>query len=206
MHLNPADIPPHEFYRYLVQVITPRPIAWVSTISPGGVSNLAPFSFFNGVGANPPSVVFSPVNNRKGEKKDTLRNVEANGEFVVNVVSHALAQRMNQSAYEYGYEVSEFEQAGLTATPSERVAPPRVAEAPVAMECEVMQIVPVGEGPLAANLVIGRVVMMHMADGLCNGDGVVDPAVLDTVGRMGGADYSTTRDRFAMPRPSDPNG
>lgn len=204
MLINPADIPPHEFYRYLVQVITPRPIAWVSTVSPGGVPNLAPFSFFNGVGANPPSVVFSPVNNRKGEKKDTLRNVEANGEFVVNVVSHALAQRMNQSAYEYGYEVSEFEQAGLTATPSERVAPPRVAEAPVSMECEVMQVVPVGDGPLAANLVVGRVVMMHLAEGVSNADGVVDPAVLDTIGRMGGADYSTTRDRFAMPRPTAP--
>lgn len=204
MLINPADIPPHEFYRYLVQVITPRPIAWVSTVSPGGVPNLAPFSFFNGVGANPPSVVFSPVNNRKGEKKDTLRNVEANGEFVVNVVSHGLAQRMNQSAYEYGYEVSEFEQAGLTATPSERVAPPRVAEAPVSMECEVMQVVPVGDGPLAANIVVGRVVMMHLAEGVSNADGVVDPAVLDTIGRMGGADYSTTRDRFAMPRPTAP--
>jgi len=204
MQINPAEIQPHEFYRYLVQVITPRPIAWVSTVSPGGVTNLAPFSFFNGVGANPPSVVFSPVNNRKGEKKDTLRNVEANGAFVVNIVSHALAGRMNQSAYEYGYEVSEFEQAGLTAAPSVCVAPPRVAEAPVAMECEVMQVVPVGDGPLAANLVIGRIVMMHLAEGVSNGDGVVDPAALDTIGRMGGSDYSTTRDRFEMPRPTAP--
>lgn len=204
MQINPADIQPHEFYRYLVQVITPRPIAWVSTISPGGVTNLAPFSFFNGVGANPPSVVFSPVNNRHGEKKDTLKNIEANGQFVVNVVSRALAERMNQTAYEYGYEVSEFEQAGLTSAASERVAPPRVADAPVAMECELMQVVPVGEGALAANLVIGRIVMMHLADDACNAEGVVDPAVLDTVGRMGGADYSTTRDRFEMPRPAGP--
>lgn len=202
MQINPSDLQPHEFYRYLVQVITPRPIAWVSTISPDGITNLAPYSFFNGVGANPPSVVFSPVNNRKGEQKDTLRNVVATNQFVVNIVSHALAEQMNQSAYEYGYEVSEFENAGLTPQASDSVAPPRVGEAQIAMECELMQIVPVGEGPLAANLVIGRVVMMHMADGLCGADGVVDPDKLDTIGRMGGADYCTTRDRFAMPRPT----
>lgn len=204
MQINPADLPPHEFYRYLVQVITPRPIAWVSTVSPGGATNLAPFSFFNGVGANPPSVVFSPVNNRHGEKKDTLKNIEANGEFVVNIVSHKLAQQMNQSAYEYGYEVSEFEQAGIAATPSVRVAPPRVAESPVAMECELIQVVTVGEGPLGANLVIGRIVMMHLAEGVCSDEGIVDPAALDTIGRMGGADYCTTRDRFEMPRPTGP--
>ncbi|MEM9414931.1 MAG: flavin reductase family protein [Planctomycetota bacterium] len=204
MKINPDDLQPHVFYRYLVQVITPRPIAWVSTISPGGVTNIAPFSFFNGVGANPPSVVFSPVNNRHGEKKDTLKNIEANGQFVVNVVSRTLAELMNQSAYEYGYEVSEFEQAGIATTESERIAPPRVAASPVAMECELIQVVTVGEGPLGANLVIGRIVMMHFADGVCNAEGVVDPAALDTVGRMGGADYSTTRDRFEMPRPSGP--
>ncbi|MFI4860605.1 MAG: flavin reductase family protein [Phycisphaerales bacterium JB063] len=204
MQINPDDLQPHEFYRYLVQVITPRPIAWVSTVSPGGVSNIAPFSFFNGVGANPPSVVFSPVNNRKGEKKDTLKNIEANGQFVVNVVSHTLAHQMNQSAYEYGYEVSEFEAAGIETLLSERIAPPRVAQSPVAMECETLQIINVGEGPLGANLVIGRIVMMHLADGVCSDQGVVDPAKLDTIGRMGGSDYSTTRDRFEMPRPTSP--
>ena len=204
MQIDPDTLQPHEFYRYLVQVITPRPIAWVSTVSPGGVSNLAPYSFFNGVGANPPSVVFSPVNNRHGEKKDTLRNVEANGQFVVNIVSNSLAEQMNQCAYEYGYEVSEFEHAGLTPLACEAVAPPRVAEAQAAMECELIQIVPVGEGPLAANLVIGRVVRMHLAEGLCDEAGVIDPGRLDTIGRMGGADYSTTRDRFAMPRPESP--
>lgn len=204
MQINPADLQPHEFYRYLVQVITPRPIAWVSTVSPNGITNLAPYSFFNGVGANPPSVVFSPVNNRKGEKKDTLRNIEANGQFVVNIVSHALSERMNQSAYEYGYEVSEFEHAGLTPIPSDRVEPPRVGEAPVSMECEVIQVIHVGEGPLGANLVIGRVLMMHLAEGVCDAAGVVDPTKLDTIGRMGGADYCTTRDRFPMPRPESP--
>ena len=205
MLIDPQQIQPHEFYRYMVQVITPRPIAWVSTISPSGATNLAPFSFFNGVGANPPSVVFAPVNNRHGEKKDTLRNIEANGQFVVNIVSHALAEDMNQSAYEYDYEVSEFEHAGLSAKPSQAVKPPSVAESPVVMECETIQVLSLGEGPLAANLVIGRVLLMHLDDQLCDAQGKIDPASLDTIGRMGGSDYCTTRDRFEMPRPEGPS-
>lgn len=204
MLIDPTQIEPQDFYRYMVQVITPRPIAWVSTVSPAGVTNLAPFSFFNGVGANPPSVVFAPVNNRRGEKKDTLRNIEANGQFVVNIVPHALAQRMNQTAYEFGYEVSEFEQAGVTPKPSQTIAPPCVAESPIAMECETIRILELGEGPLAANLVVGRVLLMHLDEGVCDEAGTIDPVKLDTIGRMGGAYYSTTRDRFEMPRPTAP--
>jgi len=204
MIIDPSNLAPHEFYKHLACAITPRPIAWVSTLSPAGVTNLAPFSFFNGVGANPPSVVFSPVNNRKGEPKDTLVNVRETGEFVVNLVSHALADRMNDTAYEYGYDVSEFGRVGLTETPSQRVAPPRVGESPLSMECKVLQIITVGEGPLGANLVIGEVVMMHLDDGLLDADGFIAPDKLDTVGRMGAADYCTTRDRFAMPRPTEP--
>lgn len=204
MIIDPSTLAPHEFYKHLACSITPRPIAWVSTISPGSVTNLAPFSFFNGVGANPPSVVFSPVNNRQGDPKDTLINVQATGEFVVNLVSQDLAKCMNETAYEYGYEVSEFAKAGLTEVASERVGPPRVDESPVSMECRVIQIVPVGEGPLAANLVIGEVLLMHLNDGIMDANGCIDPAKIDTVGRLGTSDYCTTRDRFAMPRPTKP--
>ena len=205
MLINPQDIPPQDFYRYMVQVITPRPIAWVSTISGDGVPNLAPYSFFNGVGPNPPSVVFAPVNNRHGEKKDTLRNIETSGQFVVNIVSHKLAHRMNQTAYEYDYAVSEFEHAGLSSVESQSVAPPRVAESAVAMECETIQVLSLGEGPLGANLVIGRVLVLHLDDRICDAAGRIDPAALDTIGRMGASDYCTTRDRFEMPRPTGPS-
>ena len=204
MRIDPTQLQPHEFYRYMVQVITPRPIAWVSTCTVDGVTNLAPFSFFNGVGANPPSVVFAPVNNRKGEKKDTLVNIEANGQFVVNIVTHALAAQMNQTAYEYDSGISEFEQAHLAMVPSERVAPPRVAQSPISMECETIQVLSLGSGPLAANLVIGRVLLMHIDEAVSGPNGQIDPGRLDAIGRMGGSGYSTTRDRFELPRPQGP--
>lgn len=201
MTIDPTNIPIRDMYRHLVACITPRPIAWVSTISPRGITNLAPFSFFNGIGANPPAVVFSPVNRRDGSRKDTVLNIEANRQFVVNIVSEHLAERMNCTSAELPYEICEFEKCGLTREPSLRVKPPRVKEARVQMECELMQIVPVGEGPLAANLVIGRIVMLHADDDVLDADGQIDPATLDTIGRMGGDWYSRTRDRFAMKRP-----
>src|SRR3954447_8289780 len=107
MTLDSADIPPRDFYRHMVACITPRPIGWVSTLSPAGVPNLAPFSFFNGVGAHPPTVVFSVVNRRDGTKKDTLINVEANGEFVVNIASYDLREAVNGSSVDLPYGESE---------------------------------------------------------------------------------------------------
>jgi flavin reductase (DIM6/NTAB) family NADH-FMN oxidoreductase RutF len=201
MTIDPEKIEPREFYRRMVECITPRPIAWVSTVSPGGAANLAPFSFFNGVGANPPAVMFSPVNRRDGSRKDTVINVEATREFVVNVVPYRLAERMNATSAEWAYEVSEFERCGLTAVASVKVRPPRVAEAPVQMECALHQIVRVGEGPLAANVIIGRIVLMHVSEDVMNAAGEIEADRLDTVGRMGGSLYSRTRERFAMERP-----
>src|SRR5271154_330187 len=147
MTINTESTPSRDVYRHMIACITPRPIAWVSTISPGGVPNLAPFSFFNGVGANPPAVVFSPVNRRDGSRKDTVINIEANRQFVVNVVSEPMASRMNHTSAELPYEVNEFEVCGLTPLPSVRIQPPRVKEAPVQMECELFEIVRVGHGP-----------------------------------------------------------
>lgn len=202
MTIDPADIPSRDFYRHMVACITPRPIAWVSTVSPAGVTNLAPYSFFNGVGANPPAVVFCPVNRRDGSRKDTLVNVEATRQFVVNVVSDRLAERMNATSAEFEYGVCEFEQCGLTPVPSVKVKPPGVSEAAVRMECELLEVVRVGEGALAGNAVIGRIVLLHADESVLDAGGQVDPAKLDTVGRMGGSLYARTRERFSMERPA----
>ncbi len=201
MNFDPETQNASDVYRLMINLITPRPIAWVSTISPAGVANLAPFSFFNGVGARPPTVLFSGVNHRDGRKKDTVINVEATGEFVVNVASFDLRGPVNDSGADLPYEVSELERAGLTPAPSEKVRPPRVAEARAHLECVLHQIVVVGEGPLAANLVIGRVVLIHVADSVLDPTGRVDARALDTIGRMGGDGYVRTTDLFAMPRP-----
>jgi flavin reductase (DIM6/NTAB) family NADH-FMN oxidoreductase RutF len=201
MTIDPAALPPQEVQRYLVSMVTPRPIAWVSTISSAGNLNLAPFSFFNAIGSNPPALIFSPSNNRNGEKKDSLRNVEQTRQFVVNVVPAALAKEMNECSAELPWGHSEFEHAGLTPIPSTRVKPPRVQEAPAAFECELIQIIPVGNGPLSGNIIIGRVIVFHVDDKILDESGKVDPDRLDTVGRMGGALYSYTRQRFAMERP-----
>ena len=201
---NPNELSIRDMYLKMVSVITPRPIAWVSTISNEGVHNLAPFSFFNGVAASPASVVFSPVNRRDGSKKDTILNIEANGEFVINTVSQALASAMNQSAADYDTEVSELAAAGLTAIDSIKVKPQRVKEAAVHMECKLLQIVNIGEGPLAANLVIGEILLLHVNEAVLDAEGNVIASELDNIGRIGGSSYSTTRDVFEMPRPPKP--
>lgn len=201
MDIDPSTESPRDFYFRMVSLITPRPIAWVSTISSTGINNLAPYSFFNGISAAPPSVVFSPVNRPDGTKKDTVINIEENGEFVINLVSREVAEQMNETSGDYGLEVDEFEIAGLTPVPSHTVKPFRVAESRAHFECELMQIVHIGEGPLAANLVIGRIKHLHIDDRMLDERGRVDPEKLDNVGRLGGALYSTTRDRFELKRP-----
>jgi flavin reductase (DIM6/NTAB) family NADH-FMN oxidoreductase RutF len=198
---DPSAIAARDIYRLMIGLITPRPIAWVSSISPGGVINLAPFSFYNGVAASPPTILFSAVNHRDGRKKDTVVNVEATGEFVVNVVSYELREPMNVTSEEIPYEMDELAKAGLTVLPSVRVTPPRVKEARAHLECTVHQIVRVGEGPLAANLVIGRILLIHVDEQVLDPAGSIDPAALDTIGRMGGEGYVRTTDRFSLPRP-----
>ena len=201
MVIDPASAPPRDVYRMMVSLITPRPIAWVSTLSPQGISNLAPFSFFNGIGANPPTLLFCPVNNRHGQKKDTLRNVETTPEFVVNVVPYALAKPMNDTSEELPYEVSEFEKVGIATEASTRVKPPRVKDSPIHLECVVHQILNLGTGPLGANVVIGRILLIHVADSVLGPDGQIDPLKLDTIGRMGGSTYTRTTTLFDLTRP-----
>jgi flavin reductase (DIM6/NTAB) family NADH-FMN oxidoreductase RutF len=201
MQIDPSATPVPEVYQYLVGVVTPRPIAWVTTVSPAGVVNLAPFSFFNAFGANPPVVVFSPTLRRDGTKKDTLLNLEQLGEFVVHAAVAPLAETVNLTSREVPADTSEVELAGLATVPSVRVRPPRVAAAPVALECVVRQIVSMGTGPIAANLVIGEVVMLHVADEVLDGKGGVDPRKLRTVARLGGAFWCHTSDLFELKRP-----
>jgi flavin reductase (DIM6/NTAB) family NADH-FMN oxidoreductase RutF len=191
-----------DVYQTLVAVVTPRPIAWVTTVDRDGRVNLAPFSFFNAFGGNPPVVVFSPTLRRDGSKKDTLLNVEATGEFVVNAAVAPLAKEVNASSKELPRGESEVDYAGLHTVPSVMVKPPRLAESPVNLECKLIQIVPTGSGPIAGNLVIGEVLMIHVADRVLDGSGKVDPRKLQTIARLGGDWYCHTSDLFTMHRPT----
>jgi flavin reductase (DIM6/NTAB) family NADH-FMN oxidoreductase RutF len=190
-----------EVYRTLIDVVTPRPIAWVTSIDDQGVVNLAPFSFYNAFGGNPPVVVFSPTLRRDGTRKDTLKNVEATGEFVLNAAVEALAHQVNLSSKDLPSGESEVELTGLTLRPSARVRPPGVAESPVHLECRVLQIIPLGNGPIAGNLVIGEVLVIHIDDAMIDDQGRVDPRRLKTIARLGGNHYCRSTDLFEMDRP-----
>jgi flavin reductase (DIM6/NTAB) family NADH-FMN oxidoreductase RutF len=198
MQLDPEIDNPTDIYSTMIRAITPRPIAWVSTISPSGVTNLAPFSYFNGICSKPAALMFSPVNRPDGSKKDTVLNVEANGQFVVNLVPYSLADQMFATSADMEYEISEFEAVGLTPQASDRVKPPRVAESPVHFECEVMQIVHIGKGPLAANVVIGKILLIDILESVLDARQKIDPALLDTVGRLGSRSYCRTTNRFEL--------
>jgi flavin reductase (DIM6/NTAB) family NADH-FMN oxidoreductase RutF len=202
---DPAGCEPRDIYKLMTGIIVPRPIALVSTVDQAGVANLAPFSFFSGVGSNPPTVLFCPVlraadSGEGHERKDTLRNVEETREFVVNVVSESLAEHANITAAEVAPEVDEFQLAGLTPIPSQTVRPPRVAESPAHMECKLMQVFYTGRAPASGVIVIGQVVRFHLRKDLVS-DFRVDPARLDAVGRMAGNTWVRTHDRIELIRP-----
>jgi flavin reductase (DIM6/NTAB) family NADH-FMN oxidoreductase RutF len=205
MKVDPATLSADAAYSWQVATIVPRPIAWTSTLNEDGSANLAPFSFFTGVSSDPPTCLIC-VARRKVVRdggvvrvpKDTWRNIERTGEFVIHVVNDALAQQMNETAREHPYGEDEFVHAGLTKLASEKVAPPRIAEAPVAMECRLERIVEVGRGGTA--VIIGEILLWHVHDDLLVG-GRLDMGRLDAVGRMSGAGYARTRDRFDMLRP-----
>jgi flavin reductase (DIM6/NTAB) family NADH-FMN oxidoreductase RutF len=199
--LDTASAPVPDVYRVLTALVTPRPIAWVTTLDAEGRVNLAPFSFFNAFSANPPVVVFSPTLRRDGTKKDTLRNLEARGEFVLNAAVESLAQAINATSAELPPGQSEADLANLTLAPSVKVKPPRVAESPVHLECTLRQIIPLGEGPIAGNLVIGEVRLIHVDDSVLDDFGRIDPRKLKTIARLGGDWYCRTSDLFEMARP-----
>lgn len=205
MELDPATLSIAERYKLLIGCIVPRPIAFVSSVSPDGRLNLAPFSFFNGIGSDPMALLFCPVNKPDGSEKDTLRNVKpvsegGVGEFVVNVATEEYATRMAAAAEPLEYGASEFDFTGLHPAPSARVRPPRLAESPVAFECRTLSVVRLNAGaPGGGNVVIGEVVRVFVRDELITERLHIDPEKLRAIARMGGTTYCRTRDRFEMP-------
>jgi len=201
MIINPGEHDFRNVYKLMIAVIVPRPIAFVSSISPEGIRNLAPFSFFTGISANPPTVLFCPmVRLSDGATKDTINNIGKTREFVVNVVSEEFADRMNVCSTEFPPDVDEFEKSGLTPVPSDLVRPPRVKESHVNMECRLVQIVTISTLPLGGSIVIGEILRFHVDEALFD-DFKIDPDRLRPIGRMGGPSYTRTTDRFDLVRP-----
>ncbi len=189
-------------YKIMIGSILPRPIGWISTISPEGQPNLAPFSFFNAVCSNPAHVLFCPgVRATDNGQKDTLINVRATGEFVVNIVTVDLAESMNVTATDFPAHVNEFEKAGLTEVQSESVGPPRVGESPISFECKVAEIIELGHEPGGGSIVVGRVVNIHVADGVLIENDKIDLHALKPIGRLAGTGYCRVTDLFDMTRP-----
>ncbi len=184
----------------LVCAVLPRPIAFVSTIGPNGVNNLAPFSYFTILSSKPVVVGFGIGPKRDGGKKDTLVNAEFAGDFVINVVTEELAEAMNVTSGEYPPEIDEFREAGLTAVPGDRVKSPRVAESPLNMECKLLQILEFGEAPRVNRFVIGEVLQIHVQEGLLQGN-IAKADRLKAIGRLGEDFYCRTQDIFEMKRP-----
>ena len=202
--INPKDLSTPELQNLLQGAISPRPIAFASTVSTAGEVNLSPFSFFNLFSANPPILVFSPSRRvRDNTTKHTLDNVLEVPEVVIHVVGHDLVEQMSLASTEYAKGVNEFVKAGLTAVPSNLVAPPRVKEAPVAFECKVLQVVPLGDQGGAGNLVICEVLQIHLDENILDASGAIAPLKLDPVARLGGNWYTrvTADSLFQIPKP-----
>lgn len=198
MQLDPQLTTPGALYRFMISAIIPRPIALVSTVDGQGHHNVAPFSYFAPLSSRPPLLGIS-INERAGAPKHTLANARSTGDFVVNIVTEAMLKPMVRTSGEWLADVDEFELAGLTPVPSERVRSPRVAESPVQFECRIEREVALG----TTTLLIGEIVLAHAADGLVS-DGLVDPTRLLAVGRLGGDGYTIVREVIREPRPIVP--
>jgi flavin reductase (DIM6/NTAB) family NADH-FMN oxidoreductase RutF len=187
-------------YKVMVGAIVPRPIAFVSTVSPEGIYNLAPFSFFTAASVNPPVVCFCPLRNAHGRRKDTLNNIERSGDFVVNIVSEEFVEQMNMTSAELPPEVDEFQLSGLTPVPSDLVKAPRVKESHVSMECRLFRIFEISDKPSGGSIVTGEIVRLHVDDACIENYRIVQEK-LKAIGRMAGATYVRTADRFDLARP-----
>ena len=201
--INPKEIPTSKLHGYLLSSIAPRPIAFASTIDKDGNPNLSPFSFFNVFSANPPILIFSPARRvRDNTIKHTLINAKSTKEVVINIVNYDLVQQMSLSSTEYGENVNEFKKAGLTMLKSDIIAPFRVAESPVQMECKVNEIVELGNEGGAGNLIICEVVKLHIKEEILDENGAIDQHKIDLVSRMGGSWYSRANNgMFEVPKP-----
>ena len=204
MTFTPDDLPSRDLYALLSTAVAPRPIAFASTVAADGSVNLSPFSYFNVFSTTPPVLVFSPIlRGRDGSAKDTLRNIREVPEVVINVVNYAMVEQMSLTSTEYPAGVDEFTKGGFTAVGSEEVRPPRVGESPVSFECVVDDVVALGDGGGAGNLVLARVVRIHVDPAVTDGEGALDTRKLDLVARMGGNDYcrATPQNLFEIPKP-----
>ncbi|RPG18591.1 MAG: flavin reductase family protein [Pelagibacteraceae bacterium TMED124] len=191
-----------ENYRLMVASIAPRPIAFVGTQNLKGNDNLAPFSFFNGFGANPPIIGFSPaLSGRTGKPKDTLLNIQEVKEFTISMVSFEMAEQMSLSSCEYPIEVDEFSKSGFKKNNSNFIKPHGVFESPVIFECKLVDIVKLGSKPGSGNLILGEVVAFHVKENLFKGD-IFDEKAMDLVGRMGYGNYVRSQDSvFTINKP-----
>ena len=198
MEILTADLGITENYKLLVGLIGPRPIAWISTISPSGVYNLAPHSFFTGASHNPLMILFVSTRRPDGPK-DTMNNIEATHEFVMNVVTRPLAEAMNVTSGDHPPDVDEFAVAGLTPIPSDLVKPPRVAESPVSVECRLVTVMEFGRLPTRSAVIFGEILKYHIRDELYY-DGKIDVSKLRPLGRLAGDSYCTTDDIFSIRR------
>ena len=201
--IDPKAVSTAALHGYMLGAVTPRPIAFASTIDSAGNVNLSPFSFFNVFSANPPIMIFSPARRgRDNTTKHTYENVLQVKEVVINIVNYDIVQQMSLSSTEYGKGVNEFEKAGLTPLASQTIKPPRVAESPVQFECRVNEVISLGTEGGAGNLVICEVLKMHINDAILDADGKIDPVKLDAVSRMGGNWYGRAKQgMFEVPKP-----
>ena len=201
MQLDFSTLSPLEAYRWLASSITPRPIAWVSTRSAAGVDNLAPFSFFQVISDQPPTLLVNVNLRDDGTPKDTARNVEETGELVIQLVSFAQAEAMNASSATLEAGVSEFAHCAIASVPASRVGALRVADAAIAFECRVAQILPYPAQAPNCHLIFAEVLLAHIDERVLDERGRIDPQRLDLIGRLGGSSYCRTLDRFEMVRP-----
>lgn len=203
MEFNPTTVPWQTINKLMTGSILPRPIGWISTINEKGQPNLAPYSFFNMVCANPPTVMFAPmIRSTDRQPKDTLNNIRINGEFVVNFVTEKLAEAMNISSMETFPDVNEYELAGLTTAPSTVIKVPRVAESPIHFECNVRDIIEISDQPGGGYLVIGTIVHFHIEDRVLIETDKIDLAAFKPIGRLAGGKYVRMTDLFNMERPA----
>ena len=204
MTLDPQKISSGDLYGYLSTAVAPRPIAFVSTVDKEGRVNLSPFSYFNVFSTRPPILVFSPIRRgRDGSAKDTLNNVQEVAEVTINIVNYAMVEQMSLTSTEYATGINEFEKGGVTEVASEVVRPPRVGEAPVSFECRVNEVIALGAGGGAGNLVVCEVLRIHLDEAMVDGEGHLDTRKLDLVARMGGSDYCrvTRESLFEIAKP-----
>ena len=202
--IDPAELETKEVHKILLSSIAPRPIAFASTIDAKGSVNLSPFSYFNVFSSNPPILIFSPSRRvRDNTTKHTLENAKETKEVVINIVNHSIVEQMSKSSREYDKGVNEFLETGLTQVPSLKVQPPRVLESPISFECKVDNIVSLGDSGGAGQLIIAKVVQIHINKDYLDSEGDIDSEKLDLVARMGGDWYTRVNkdSMFKIPKP-----